>query len=445
VLIPHAIVAPASSASVTLLIVQVAVLLAAASTLGRLAERISIPSVVGQLAAGVLLGPSVFGSVLPGQYAGMFPAGTQKLLFDGVTQIAVVLVVGLAGLHVDRESLRQNSGQVAAVVVPAFLVPMLGGVAFGLLLPQQWLPAGHDRLTVALFLGTALSFSAMPVAASIFQHLGVTRTKAARIALSAAAVIDGIAWITLSLVTGRATGADATNRAGAGLLGLLFVGVVVTVLPRLVSGPLWRLPLRKATSKGRLSAAAAITLMFAGAAVTASLGLESLLGAFTVGVALSACPGLDRIGLESMQEMVRTVLAPLFFAGVGLHLDVFGLSSPADLILCGGLVVLAISSKLLGAGGGALLAGLARDEAVTVAAALNARGAVELIVADLGLRTGILDARWHTAIAIVAVFTSMMAAPLLRWSVRRCPVEPELAKVASIGEFAPVSDIPAAA
>jgi Kef-type K+ transport system membrane component KefB len=411
---------PPPGASVAVLAVQVALLLALALWLGRLCRRVGVPGLLGELSAGLILGPSVLGGAAPGLHAWLFPAtAEQRSLLNGISQLAVLLVVGFAGLHVDRMLLRRQTGLIACVALPAFALPLLAGVGFGLLLPVSLLPGGADRMVFALFLGVTLSLSAVPVAAHIFRQLGVLDLPAARIALACAVVIDAGAWVLLAGVTARASNTGGLQLVLGGVVGIVVVVGIVACLPRMLDGWLAR-PQRSAAAGARvLSTPAAVTLVFAGAAATASLGLEGLLGAFAVGVALSACQHLDLAGIRSGEQFVTSVLAPLFFAGVGLQIDVRALDPDTDLALCATLVLVAVVSKLLGAGAGALAAGTGAWPALTVASALNARGAVELIVADLGLRLGILDHRWHAAIAVVAIVTSMMTAPLLRWSILR--------------------------
>ncbi|WP_214324843.1 cation:proton antiporter [Nonomuraea sediminis] len=364
---------------------QVAVLLLAAVVLGRLARRLGMPPVVGELAAGVALAPLFSG---PGP------------LLEDVGQLGVLLLVALTGAHLDLGLVRRRSGAVAAIGLVALVIPLAGGLAAGVAM-AGWSP-------FAMFLGVAMCVSAIPVIAKTMADMDLLHRDVAHLTLASATVDDVFGWALFSLAA-----------AGFGLGTVRALGgLVAVVLAAIVLRPLARHVLRAG------GPAAFVVISFLSASATQALGLEAIFGAFVAGVMAGSCGEPGPVRLAPLRTVVMTVLAPLFFATAGLRMDLTTLAQPAVLVPALALLAIAVAGKLGGGYLGARLAGLRRPEAVAVGAGLNARGAVEVVIAGAALRLGAFTVPMYTTIIVIALVTSLMAPPILRAAMSRLAETP---------------------
>ncbi|RKT17035.1 transporter (CPA2 family) [Streptomyces sp. 1114.5] len=405
-----------TSHQVLVFLLQLGVLLLVAFCLGRLANRIGLAPVVGELAAGVLLGPSVFGRIASGAADWLFPArADQAHLLDAVAQLSVLLLVGVAGAHLDLRMLRRRRTVVAKIGLAGLLLPLALGVSAGYVVPAALIGESGHGLVFALFLGVALSVSAIPVIAKTFADMNLLHRDVGQLTLASAAVDDAIGWMLLSLV--------ATMAAGS--LGVLHIGLAVATLAgfllvALVLGrPLVRWAIRRAGGAGQpgpTAVVATVVILFC-ASATQLLNLEAVFGAFVAGVLLSSV--VEHRLLAPLRTVTVSVFAPLFLANAGLRIDLGALLDPSVLLTGVALLVLAVVGKFAGAYLGARTSGLTRWEGLAIGAGLNARGAVEIVVASIGLKLGVLTTATYTVVVLIAVFTSMMAPPVLRRAMAR--------------------------
>lgn len=405
-------------------LLQLTVLLGMAFALGRLATRFSMPAVVGELAAGVVLGPSLLAHAAPGLSSWLFPANAEQIhLLDAVGQVGVLLLVGFTGMHVDTGLVRRKGRTAAWVSLGGLLIPLALGVAVGMVLPTALFSENAEQLVFALFLGVAMCVSAIPVIAKALLELKLLHRNIGQLTVSAAAVDDIVGWSLLSVVSAMAT---AGLRAGqvALTLGSLAAVLLIAVL---VGRPVVRLGLTLSAKSDdpAVTVAVVVTLLFASAAGTHALGLEPILGTFLCGILLSSSGLLDRRKLAPLRTIVMAVLAPIFFATAGLRMDLTLLAEPAVLGAAALVLVVAIGGKFVGAYLGARLSRLSHWEGLALGAGLNARGVVEVVVAMVGLRLGVLNTAGYTIVVLVAVVTSLMAPPTLRYAVRRIEVTDE--------------------
>ncbi|MFB6893869.1 cation:proton antiporter [Kitasatospora sp. NPDC056327] len=407
---------PLNAHQVQIFLLQLGVLLLLALLLGRLANRFGLPAVVGELATGIVLGPSVLGSVAPDLTLRLFPADREQThLLDAASQFAVVLFVGVAGAHLDLSLIRRRRDVLVTVGLSSLLIPLALGVAAGYLVPRVLLGASADRTVFALFLGVALSVSAIPVIAKTLSDMGLMHRNVGQLTLASAAVDDAIGWFLLSLVSTMATGSLGPAEIGTSLLSL--IGFLLAAV--LVVRPLARWVFTRVNARGdtQLAATAAATIVLLSAAGSHALRLEAVFGAFVAGLVISSV--VDQRLIAPLRGVTLAVLAPLFLATAGLRVDLRALADPA--VLLTGVVVLLIASVGKFAGGylGARLSRLTRWEGLAIGAGLNARGAVEIVVASVGLQLGILTTGSYTIVVLIAVATSMMAPFVLRWSAGR--------------------------
>jgi Kef-type K+ transport system membrane component KefB len=402
-------------------LVQVAVLLGLAVVLGRLAVRLGLPQVIGELCAGLLLGPSLLGHVAPSVSGWLFPA-RQFNMIDGLGQVGMLLLVGVTGMYLDVGLLRRQGLRAGVVSAFSLVIPLGLGIAIGFALPAAVLPASGNRTVFALFLGVALCVSALPVIAKILTELGFLHRDVGQLTIIAAGVDDVVGWLLLSIVAAMATtgvraGTVATSVAV--LVGIVLVAVFVLrpavkfVLGRLVP----------AEERGPTLAVLAV-LVVGCAAATQALKMEALLGAFLCGIVISSTGAVHPRHLATLQTIVLSVLAPVFFATAGLRMDLTVLRHPA-VAACAVVVILAaVVGKFAGAFLGAMLVRLDRWRALALGAGLNARGVVQIVVASVGLRAGVLNTASYTVVVLVAITTSAMAPPLLRLALGRIDTTP---------------------
>ncbi|QSY48732.1 MULTISPECIES: cation:proton antiporter [Streptomyces] len=399
------------------LLAEAGTLLGAALVLGRLAVRVGMPPVVGELCAGILLGPSVLGHIVPSLSSWLPDAAAPQGPLNPLGLLGVVLLVGMTGIEIDIKALRRRRVATLAVGTTGLLVPLGLGVAAGFMLPSSLVAAGSRQPVFAAFLGVALCVSAIPVIAKILADMRLLHRTMGQLILGAGMVDDAIGWLLLSVVS-----AMATSRPQAGHV-LMSVGAMaaVVILALAVARPLVRraLDLAGRSQEAAPTIAVATAILLLGAAATQALGLEPMLGAFIGGVLIGSGSNVDLRRLAPLRAVVMAVFAPLFFATAGLHIDLAALAHP--IVASAALVVLAVAvvGKFAGAFLGALVARLGVWEALAMGAGMNARGVIQIVVATAGLRLGVLTPATYTIIVLVAVVTSVMAPPVLRVAMRR--------------------------
>ncbi|GAA3213714.1 cation:proton antiporter [Nonomuraea helvata] len=416
-------VPPIAADSLLLFLLQVGLLLLVALVLGRLATRLGMPALVGELGTGVLLGPSLLGHVAPGVSDWLLPRDAAQFhLLDAVGQIGVLLLVGITGMHLDLDLIKRKGTTAVRVSTAGLLVPLLCGVGVGLLLPASLMAGQGDRTVFALFLGVALCVSAIPVIAKTLMDMNLLHREVGQLTLAAGTVDDVFGWLMLSVVSAMATTGLRAGSIVQSLVALaVFVALAVTV-GRTAVGVLLR-PVSRSGSPGP-AIAAVVVLLLGGAAATHALGLEAVFGAFVLGILIGQAPGFDLSLLAPLRTVVLAVLAPIFFATAGLRMDLTALGDSAILLAALAVVAIAIVGKFVGAFIGALSSRLTRWEALALGAGMNARGVIEVIVAMVGLRLGVLNTASYTILILVAVLTSLMAPPLLRLAMARVAVQP---------------------
>jgi Kef-type K+ transport system membrane component KefB len=408
-------VQPVPAHELLVFLLQIGILLLTATLLGRLAARFSMPAVVGELLAGVILGPSLFGWTVPDVSGWLFPKQPEQMhLLDGVGQVGVLLLVGLTGIGIDLALIRRRSLTAVRVSLAGIIVPFVPGIGLGYLLAR--LLDIQGRTTVfALFLGVAMCVSAIPVIAKTLMDMNLIHRNIGQLTLAAGMVDDAFGWFMLSIVSAMAIGGVTTGKVTTALLYLvLFVLAAVLVGRHVV-----RWVLRLCGDSEEWTVAASVVMILLSAAATQALQLEAVFGAFVCGILIGSSPDFQRSRTSALRTLVLTFLAPIFFATAGLRIDLRALGKPMVLLAAVLVLLTAIAGKFAGAYLGALLSRLNRWEALALGAGMNARGVVEVIVAMVGLRLGVLDTDTYTIIVLVAVVTSLMAPPILRLAMRR--------------------------
>ena len=400
------------------LFLQLAVILAACRVCGWLGRRfLGQTQVVGEMVAGVLLGPSLFGLLVPETQAWLFPktlpAGgphPSMLILYALSQIGLVLYMFLIGMEFNHRLMVGRVRHASLVSGAGIVVPMaLAAVAALTLRGDADLFAPHVTPgAAALYLGAAMSITAFPVLARILQEKGIARTRLGTLALAAGSSNDAAAWCLLAVVLSYLEGSWTIAVLAIGG-GALYVALML-----LLGRPLLRVLDRGVDGRGRIAPGtlvAGLLVVMLGAFVTDVVGIYEVFGAFIAGIAMPRGRFADA-AIEHLEPLTTTLLLPVFFVYSGLNTQIALLDSPA----IWRVAILLITLSIVGKGVGCLLAarvsGEAWRESVAIGVLMNARGLMELIILNIGLQRGIITPTLFTIMVLMAVVTTLMASPL---------------------------------
>jgi Kef-type K+ transport system membrane component KefB/mannitol/fructose-specific phosphotransferase system IIA component (Ntr-type) len=393
-------------------LLSLAAMLASARLLGELARWLGMPLVVGEICAGIALGPSALGRIAPHAQGWLFPSGTAQSMIAGYSAVAVVLLLVVVGLEVDLGVLRSRGRSAALTGLLGMALPFASGVALGFLLPDSDLLDPSRRTTVALLLGVALSISALPVIAKTLLDLGLFKSDVGLMVMAAAMIDDLAGWLALSLLLGPVRGAalDLRGFLKTVLLAVLFVSVMLIVGRRVFDAILLRVERAATAASGRVLSLV-ILLALVGAAATQAIGLHAIFGGFVVGLTVGGSSRITERTRVVIEDFVVNIFAPVFFASIGLRVDFVGAFDPRLTAL---VLVLATLPKLLGCTIGARLGGLQWRPAAAVGFGMNARGAMGIVLADLAREAGLLTDQLFVALVLMALLTSLVSGPAIK-------------------------------
>ena len=392
-------------------LLSLAAMLAAARLLGEFARWLGMPLVVGEISAGIALGPTVLGRVAPRAQAWLFPHGTAQSMIGGYSTIAVVLLLVVVGLEVDLGVLRSRGRSAALTGLLGMVLPFACGVALGFLLPDSDLLDPSRRTTVALLLGVALSISALPVIAKTLLDLGLFNSDVGLMVMASAMIDDLAGWLALSLLLGpvRGSALDLPAFVRTVVLTAIFAGLMLVGGRRVFDAILARVERAATAASGRVLSLV-ILLALAGAAATQAIGLHAIFGGFIVGLTVGGSSRINERTRVAIEDFVVNVFAPVFFASIGLRVDFL---QAFDLRLAALVLVLATLPKLIGCTLGARLGGLKWRPAAAVGFGMNARGAMGIVLADLAREAGLLKDQLFVALVLMALLTSLVSGPAM--------------------------------
>jgi Kef-type K+ transport system membrane component KefB/mannitol/fructose-specific phosphotransferase system IIA component (Ntr-type) len=394
-----------------------ALLIGSARLLGELARYFHQPSVLGELLAGVLLGPTVLGAVAPAWQQRLFPQeGPNALVLDGISQLSIVMFLLVAGMEVDLSIVWKQGRSALKVGVLGTVIPFALAFVLALFLPTALgRQADADRWVFVLFLSTAMAISALPVIAKTLMDLDLYRTDLGMVVMSAAIFNDLIGWTVFAMIMGMIGKGGAGLSIGATLaLTLVFAVLMMTVGRYLMHKTLPILQAYTHYPGGILGFA--MTVGLAGAALTELIGIHAIFGAFLVGVALGDSTHLQERTRVMIDEFVSFIFAPLFFASIGLKVNFI---TNFDFRLVAVILLLACAGKLLGVVLGARWGRFPRRDQWAIAFAMNARGAMEIVLGTLALQAGIIHQKLFVALVVMAMATSAMSGPLIHRALQR--------------------------
>jgi Kef-type K+ transport system membrane component KefB len=393
------------------LLLQILVVLVAARGCGRLFARYGQPAVIGEMLAGILLGPSLLGWLWPASSELLFPADSLAPL-RLLSQLGVILFMFVVGLELDWSQLRHRLRVAVWVSHASIVVPFLLGSLLSLLLYPRFAAGGASFTAFALFVGVAMSITAFPVLARILEERGLARTGLGSIAIACAAVGDVTAWCLLALVVAIAKAQALSGVAATLLLTLAFAVVMLGPVRRLAAR--W-VPRREGDERQQRSVlAGALALLLLGALASELIGIHALFGAFLAGAVMPRHSGVVESLRRRLESFSAVFLLPLFFAFTGLRTQV-GLLREADAWFAfAAVLAVAMVGKLGGTMLAARMTGMSWLDAYAIGALMNTRGLVELIVLDLGYELGILSPAAFAMMVLMALLTTALTGPLLQ-------------------------------
>ncbi len=397
--------------SLTRFIAQVVLILVASRLVGLGTRWMRQPMVIAEIIAGILLGPSLLGWLLPDVSTALFEASSLSIL-KMVSQLGLILFMFVIGLDLDLKLLRGRGHASVAISHTSIVLPFVLGIMLAIYLHPRYSDASVPFLAFALFLGAAMSITAFPVLARILSERRLLRTRVGSITIACAAVNDVTAWCILAFVVAvaRATGIGAAVYTT--LIALSYIAVMIWLVRPVIGRVAARLVSREGMSQNLVSAV--LVTLFASSWITELIGIHALFGAFLFGAILPREQGFARALLEKLEDLVLVAFLPLFFAYSGLRTQIGLLDSTETWLVCGLIIAVACTGKFGGSVIAARLTGLSWRESGALGVLMNTRGLMELIVLNIGLDLGVISPLLFSMMVLMALFTTFITTPLLQ-------------------------------
>lgn len=388
--------------------VDLLVIYTTARLLGAGAKRLGLPSVVGELTAGLVLGPSLFGVIWPSGFDWFLPSSeVQSALLLSVSWFSAAFLLVVAGFETDLALIQRLGRAAALVTLGSLAVPLVGGLIVGWQIPDTFYGDDATRLVFTLFIGVSVAVSALAVVAKILGDLNLMRRDVGQITVAVGMANDLVGWVILGVIAGLAAGEASIAGVALTVAGLgTFLVAALTLGQRAVDSSLRFVRRDGPNLQGALTVTIGAMLLFG--VLTQWLGVEAVLGAFVAGVVLARSRYRQVESQHVIEDLTSVIFAPLFFATAGLRLDL-GLLRGEALVWAVVLLAVALGLKFLGSFLGARAAKLTTREGLVLGAALNARGALEIIIATVGLSLGVLNETSFTMIVMIPLVTSLFA------------------------------------
>lgn len=402
-----------ASHQIMLLLLQLGAMLLASRFFGEIARKLKQPSVVGEIIAGILLGPSLFGLFAPDIFNWLFPqTGSSKLVLDGIIQLSVVLLLFIAGLEVDLHIVWKQGKQALLVSFFALTIPFIAGFAVTYLLPSFFGIEEKNILVFALFIATVMGMTALPVVARILMDLNLMRSRMGMLIISSAMIVDLICWMIFTIILSMIGSGHQTHtftQTVGMTTGFAFFmltlgrGLFNRILPWINKNLAW--------PGGVLSLS--LGLCFLSAALTEYIGIHAIFGAFIFGVVLGDSEHFSERAKEIVHQFINNIFAPLFFVSIGLYVNIFESFSLGIVAI---IFILSFFSKTIGVTIGARLGGLSGSQSLAVGMGMNTHGTLEIILGTLALQAGIISEAIFVAILLTVLLSIIISAPLMKYA-----------------------------
>jgi Kef-type K+ transport system membrane component KefB len=392
-----------------LLLLQIMTIILVAWFFGWLFKKMGQPAVIGEIAAGIALGPSLLGLALPGVSAYLFPESSVGNL-QFLSQLGLVLFMFIIGMELDLQVIRKQAFGALVISHASIIIPFTFGVALSFFLYQQYATDNSPFLSFALFMGIAMSITAFPVLARILQEKNMTSTRLGTMALTAAALGDVTGWCILAMLI-------AIINAGSSVSALFTVSLVIVyslIMLFLVRPMLKKLQTISHDQKlGRPTMAILFVTLLLSSFVTEAIGIHALFGAFMAGIMMPTDPEFRKHVINRIEDLSIVLLLPLFFVMTGLRTRIDSLIDGSLWIPFIWILIVAVSGKFGGTAVAARLVGQNWKDSVALGALMNSRGLMELIVLNIGYDLGIISSQVFSMLVLMALITTLMTSPLL--------------------------------
>lgn len=403
------VVAPPASNTLMHVLLALIVIILAARGLGAVFKYVRQPPVVGEVIAGLALGPSFLGHFAPGATQFLLPPGVAPFV-SVIAQVGVILFMFLVGLELDTSRLRKRTEATVAISHASIVVPFLMGSTLAIWLYPILSSSNVPFTTFALFLGVSLSVTAFPVLARILTDRGMHKTPLGVVALTCAAVDDVTAWCLLAFIV-SVVNAQASNAVITLGLSALYVLVMLTLVRPLAARFVKRQEIVKSLPQSAV--ALVFVALLASAFITEAIGIHAIFGAFLLGAIIPHDSRLSRKLLDSLEDFVVVLLLPAFFAFTGMRTQIGLVSGALQWGICIAIIVVASAGKFGGTMLAAKLTGLSTRDAASLGILMNTRGLMELIVLNLGLDLGLISPTLFAMLVLMAVVTTLATTPIL--------------------------------
>jgi len=386
-------------------------------------KKFKLPSVLGEIIAGVILGPSVLGFFWPESFEYLFPFIAHpeftstipvQYAMDSMINISVIMLIFVAGMEVQLPLVIEQGKVALSTTFFSMLIPIIFGYLGVQLFPDLFMASNGDISVVGLFIGVVLCITALPVIARILMDMNLFKTRIGMTIIASAMLTDLLGWLIFSVLLSAIDDGDRISLSYTLVSIVLFGGFMLTIGTRLIDKSLPWVQTKFAWPGGVL--ALSFGLCFLGAAFTESIGIHSILGAFIVGIAFGESANLRDRTREIIHQFITNVFAPIFFVSIGLYVN-FVENFNFSLIAI--LLVLAYSSKILGARIGAGLGGLSKNDAWTVGVSMNTHGVLEIILGSLAMSVGLINEEVFVAIVVLVVVSIITSAPMIKRTINK--------------------------
>jgi len=402
-----------SSAEVLNFLLIISIILIAARLLGEVCRKFNQPVVIGEILAGIIIGPSLLGSLFSHLFNTVFTSQPRSYAaFDGVANIGIILLMFVAGIEIDLKQIRQQGRHAASISLTGLLFPFgIGFITVWFFYDKLFATPSANHLIPALFVGTALSITALSVIAKVLIDVNLLKTKIGNLVLTAAMIDDFLGWVLFSIIV------TLMNEDKGGLGAYKSVGLVLLFAVFMLTIGRWLIDkLLKLADKYLSNPGGSITvgvaLCFIAAVITEWLGVRGIFGAFLTGVAVGNSKYFSERSQQVLHQFVINVIAPLFFASMGLRLN-FVTNFNLEVVLI--ILVIASVAKIAGAIIGSRISGLTANESYAVAFGMNSRGSQELVLGLLALQAKIIDERIFVGLVVMTIVSILIAGPLMRY------------------------------
>ncbi len=406
-----------STEQIIIFLLSISTMLFFAKLFGELFSKIRLPAIVGEIIAGIILGPTIFGMIFPEIYSWLFPPLDEtKIALDGITTLAVIMLLLVSGMEVDLSVVLKYRNTAVSTCLIGILIPFGLGFLISFFFPDfMGLEFTEMRLAFSLFIGTAIAISSLPIIAKILLDLDIFKTQIGFIIIAAAMLNDLIGWLIFSIILGMIGANDhGMSFSTTLLLTILFVLFMLLVGRRIINRLIPLVQDKISFPGGILNFI--LILGFLGAAFTEYIGIHSILGAFIMGIAIGDSAYLKSRTREVLQQFVTNIFAPLFFVSIGLRVNFIANFDPAIVFT---LLAIAFIGKVSGGSIGAKLGGMNLNNSLAIGFGMSSSGAMGIILGVIALQSGLIQETVFVGLVVMALFTSLTSAPLMSIFIRK--------------------------